>query len=359
MRTKSLFTQILGRSRRAGRGGAFISAVFAAAIVGFAGASAHAFKPAVLYDRPDFTQDSFHRSAHEGVKSFETLWNTRIIERGARDADGERYLELVAEVLADGHDVVMGVGFLFAPAFEVLAPKHRDVRFILVDSVVSGENVRSVVFREEQGSFLVGALAGMTTRSGIVGFVGGMDSEIIRKFGCGFVQGVRTTRPGVRVLSAMVGTTGAAFNSPEAGRQVTEGFVGQGADVVYHAAGRTGQGVIAAAAAAGIFAIGVDENQNGVAPGRVLTSMVKRLDVAVYTALRDATRANWRGGVTLLGLQEGGIDWSLDENNIGLVSAERQSRIEDLTIELLSGRRQVAAYGRGSGCPGFNFGPLP
>src|SRR6185312_11784321 len=203
-----------------------------------------------------------------------------------------------------GATIIVAVGFSQAAAVAKVAKEFPKVEFTLIDDVVDLPNVQSVLFKEHEGSFLVGVLAGMASKTGKVGFVGGMDIPLIRKFECGYAQGVKYAKPDAQVFENMTGTTPAAWNDPTKGGELAKSQFDRGADVVYAAAGGTGVGVYQAAKDNGKLAIGVDSNQNHVQPGTMLTSMVKHVDVAVYNVLKG-----WTGGVQVLGLKEGGVDY--------------------------------------------------
>jgi basic membrane protein A len=207
------------------------------------------------------------------------------------------------------------------------------------------------VFNEHEGSYLVGMMAAMASESGKVGFVGGMDIPLIRKFACGYVQGVKSVNPGATVFQNMTGTTGAAWNDPVKGGELTKAQIAQGADVVYHAAGGTGRGVLQAAADAGVLGIGVDSNQNGSHPGSVLTSMLKRVDVAVYNAFKDAQDGDFATGFSVLGVAEEGVGYAMDENNAPLVSADMQAAVDAAAAKIASGELAVHDYTADSNCP--------
>jgi basic membrane protein A len=263
--------------------------------------------------------------------------------------------------IADGYSPIICVGFAYASVVADLAPSHPGTRFVIIDATINDglANVQSIVFREEQGSFLVGVLAAMTTETSIVGFVGGRDCDVIRNFACGFAQGVQHQSPATKVRVRMAGTTGAAFKAPAIGARLTRELAGQGADIVFHAAGGTGMGVISAAEELGILAIGVDLNQNALAPGTVLTSMLKRIDVAVYLALSDAASGQWQPGVRWLGLEEDGVGWALDEHNLDLVPLPVQKRMEEVHFDVVMGEIEVHRYADDRHCPAHSFAALP
>ena len=178
-----------------------------------------------------------------------------------------------------------------------------------------------MLFKEHEGSFLVGMAAAMSSRTGRIGFVGGMDVPLIRRFAVGYEEGAKHVNPDILVYRDMTGTTPAAWRNPAKGGELARGQFRRGADVVYAAAGATGLGVYQAAREAGKLAIGVDSNQNYLHPGTMLTSMIKRVDLAVYEAFKSARDGSWKGGVRILGLAEGGVGWALDEHNRSLVPA--------------------------------------
>jgi basic membrane protein A len=237
---------------------------------------------------------------------------------------------------------VIGVGFLFTEAIRAVARDHPEVRFVLVDGEIEDlPNVASLVFREHEGSFLVGALAALTSETGTVGFVGGMDVPLIHKFEAGYRAGATYQRPDVKVLVGYAGVRPEAFADPVRGKEIALSQMARGADVVFHAAGVTGLGVIEAAKEQGRLAIGVDSNQNGVAPGVVLTSMVKRVDVAIHRAVGDAVNDRFRGGLVEFGLREEGVGWALDEHNEALVPAPARERLAALADSIVAGSIEV------------------
>jgi basic membrane protein A len=211
--------------------------------------------------------------------------------------------------------------------------------------VVRLPNVESVVFKEQEGSFLVGMMAALASKSGKVGFVGGMDIPLIRKFQCGYEQGAKYANPKVELSAAMTGTTPSAWNDPTRGAELAKAQFAKGVDVVFAAAGGTGVGVYQAARDAGKLAIGVDSNQNHLQPGTMLTSMVKRVDVAVYTLAKKTTP-----GVTVLGLKEGGVDYALDQHNQKLVSPEMKQKVDAAKADIIAGRIKVADYMADNAC---------
>ncbi|MGH6959845.1 MAG: BMP family lipoprotein, partial [Dongiaceae bacterium] len=234
---------------------------------------------------------------------------------------------------------------------KTVAAEFPDIKFTLIDDVVDLPNVQSLIFKEHEGSFLVGVLAAMVSKTGKVGFVGGMDIPLIRKFACGYVQGVKFANPNAQVFQNMTGTTGDAWNDPTKGGELARSQFDRGADVVYAAAGGTGLGVYQAAKDSGKYAIGVDSNQNYIHPGTMLTSMLKRVDQATYNAFKTAMDGTWKPGVQTLGLAEDGVGWALDDNNKPLVTADMQAKVEAAKADIVAGKIQVADYMTNSNCP--------
>jgi basic membrane protein A len=216
--------------------------------------------------------------------------------------------------------------------------------------VVDLPNVKSLVFKEHEGSFLVGALAAMASESGKVGFVGGMDIPLIRRFACGYEQGAKYVNGDTEVFQNMTGSTPAAWNDPGKGSELAKSQFDRGADVIYAAAGGTGIGVYQAAADEGKLAIGVDSNQNHLHPGTMLTSMVKGVDVAVYNSFKQGMDNSWTAGVEVLGLAENGVGWALDEHNAAIVSNEMKAEIEALREKIIAGEISVHDYMSDSTC---------
>jgi basic membrane protein A len=221
---------------------------------------------------------------------------------------------------------------------------------VIIDGVVDAPNVRSVIFSEHEGSYLVGMLAGLASESGTVGFVGGMDIPLISRFGCGYAQGVRAVNPDAVIIQNMTGTTPAAWNDPVRGGELTRAQVAQGADVVFAAAGGTGLGVLQTAADEGILSIGVDSNQNYLHPGMVLTSMLKRVDVAVYDAFSTPVD-EIETGIHVFGLAEEGVGYALDENNADLITEDMIAQVDAARAAIIAGEISVHNYTEDGMCP--------
>jgi basic membrane protein A and related proteins len=271
---------------------------------------------------------------------------TPVVLQSKVPEDYEPNLQLLVD---QGVSLAVGVGFMLENAVETVAKRNPDSKFLLIDSpLVAADgktytlpNVRTVMFREEQGSFLVGALAGLATKGNKVGFVGGMEVPLIKKFEAGFRAGVAATNPKATVLVNYTGS----FDNVAAGKQVGQDLVTKGADIVYHAAGSDGLGVIQAvkeARAAGkpVFVIGVDSDQSHLAPDAVLTSMLKRVDLGVYEAVRDLSQGKLEGGDVVLGLKEGGVSYAPVRVDFP-GKAEALQKVEELRAKIVSGEIQV------------------
>ena len=308
------------------------------------------FKPAVVYDMGGKFDKSFNEGVYNGVKRFTEETGIEVMEfEVTNEAQRQRAMERLVQ---RGATALLGVGFAQADAIAAVAEANPDARFGIIDVFwLDQPNVRQYSFKEHEGSYLVGVAAAMKSETGTVGFVGGMDIPLIRKFACGYVQGVKGTRPDVKVLQNMTGTTPAAWNDPVKGGELAQSQIDRGADVVYHAAGGTGIGVIRTTADAGKLAIGVDANQNYLAPGNMLTSMVKRVDVAAYQYFMDTHKGMFSAGVVQLGLAEDGVDWAVDEHNESLVAGEIEAAVAAAKKAIISGEISVHNYVDDESCP--------
>ena len=322
-----------------------------AAAVTALSAGVAAAEPALVYDLGGKFDKSFNEAAFTGAERWaeETGGSYRDIEMQS-EAQREQALRRLAEA---GHNPIVTTGFAFADVLNEVAPDYPDTRFAIIDGFVEQPNVQSVLFAEHEGSYLVGMLAGMASESGTVGFVGGMDIPLIRRFGCGYAQGVLAANPDATVVANMTGTTPSAWNDPVRGGEIAQAQISQGADVVYAAAGGTGVGVLQTAADADILSIGVDSNQNFLHPGQVLTSMLKRVDNAVFDAFEAGTELE--AGVLVMDLAAGGVDWALDEYNEALISDEMREAVEAAADAIRSGEMTVHNYTDDDSCPVLSF----
>ena len=299
--------------------------------------------PAIIYDMGGKFDKSFNEAAYNGMQRWTKETGKPYLEfEIANESQREQAIRRMAE---KGASPIIGVGFSQASSIEKVAKEFPKLKFAIVDMVVNLPNVESVVFKEQEGSFLVGAMAAMASKTGKVGFVGGMDIPLIRRFACGYEQGAKFINAKAEVYQNMTGTTGAAWNDPGRGGELAKAQFAKGADVVFAAAGGTGIGVYQAAKDSGKLAIGVDSNQNHLQPGTMLTSMLKRVDVAVYNVSK-----NHKPGVTVLGLKEGGIDYAMDTHNAKLVSADMKKKVDAAKADIISGKIKVADYMAGNAC---------
>ncbi len=308
-------------------------------------------EPAVIYDLGGKFDKSFNEAGYNGAKRWadETGGTFREIELTS-EAQREQALRRFAEA---GANPIITMGFAMTTPIEAVAPEYPDVKFVNIDGWANLPNVQTVSFAEHEGSYLAGVMAAMASKSGTVGFIGGMDIPLIRKFGCGYAQGVKSVNPNATIVANMTGTTPAAWNDPVKGSELTKAQIAQGADVVYAAAGGTGVGVLQTAADEGILSIGVDSNQNHLHPGKVLTSMLKRVDNTVYNALKDGS--DLQTGYLTMDLASEGVGVAFDENNAALVSAQMKNAVAAATDGIISGSITVENYAATDTCTVLEF----
>jgi basic membrane protein A len=300
-------------------------------------------EPAVIYDMGGKFDKSFNEAAYNGAERWKKEGGKAYLDfEIANEAQREQAMRRMAD---KGANPIIAIGFSQGSTVEKVSKDFPKLQFAIIDSVVKAPNVESIVFKEQEGSFLVGMMAALASKTGKVGFIGGMDIPLIRRFQCGYEQGAKFANPKAEVTSNMTGTTPAAWNDPTRGAELAKAQFAKGVDVVFAAAGGTGIGVYQAAKDGGKYAIGVDSNQNHLQPGTMLTSMVKRVDVAVYNAAKKVTP-----GVTVLGLKEGGVDYALDKNNEKLVSADMKKKVDAAKADIIAGKIKVADYMADNAC---------
>ncbi len=312
-------------------------------------AAAAEVNPAIIYDMGGKFDKSFNQGVFTGAQKFKK--DTGISFREFEISNDSQRQQAMRNFARRGHDPILAVGFSQASALEKVAKEFPKVRFVIIDMVVPLPNVQSIVFKEHEGSFLVGILATMASKSAKIGFVGGMDIPLIRRFACGYVAGAKYANQGITVFQNMAGSTPAAWSDPVKGGELAKSQFDRGADVVYHAAGGTGVGVLQAAADAGKLGIGVDSNQNQLHPGSVLTSMLKRVDIAAYNTFMAVKNGTWKAGVSVLGLKENGVGWALDKNNAKLITADMKAAVAKATADIISGKIKVHDYMSDNKCP--------
>jgi basic membrane protein A len=312
-------------------------------------------EPAVIFDLGGKFDKSFNESAYNGAERWakETGGTYLEIELSS-EAQREQALRRFAE---RGANPIITTGFAMADPVTQVSPDYPDITFVNIDGFFPNldelPNVLAISFAEHEGSFLVGMLAAKKSETGTIGFVGGMDVPLIRHFACGYAQGAKAVNPDINIIPNMTGTTPAAWNDPVKGGELAKAQVSQGADVIYAAAGGTGVGVLQAAADEGILSIGVDSNQNYLHPGQVLTSMLKRVDVAVYNVLMagDAVET----GQLSLSLADDGVGYAVDENNEALLTEDMIAAVEKAKAAIIAGDIDVTSYYANDSCPVLTF----
>jgi basic membrane protein A and related proteins len=318
----------------------------------FASAAAYAadIKPAVIYDLGGKFDKSFNEGVFNGATKFAK--ETGVAFRDLEIQNDAQREQVIRKFAKDGFSPIIMPGFAWETALKKVAPEYPKTNFGIIDDVVDLPNVQSMIFRADEGSFLVGVIAAETSKTGKVGFVGGMDIPLISAFECGYAQGVKYASDSKdEVIANMTGTTPAAWNDPVKGGELAKSQMDRGADIVYAAAGATGQGVLKAAADAGKFGIGVDSNQNGLFPGKVLTSALKRVDVATYDSFMAAKNGTWKGGVQTFNLKNDGVGYAVDDNNKAILSDAAKAKAEAAKADIISGKIDVHNYMSDNKCP--------
>jgi basic membrane protein A and related proteins len=306
-------------------------------------ATAQTTTPAVIFDMGGKFDKSFNEAAYRGVEQWKKDTGGKYLE--FEISNETQRVQAIRRMAERGASPIISVGFAQASALNQVAKDFPKTKFVIIDEKVNQPNVQSVLFKEQEGSFLVGALAALTSKTGKVGFVGGMDIPLIRKFECGYEQGAKAANPKAEVFKNMTGTTASAWNDPTRGGELAKAQFAKGVDVVFAAAGGTGVGVYQAAKDAGKLAIGVDSNQNHLQPGTMLSSMVKRVDVAVYNVLKE-----WKPGINVLGLKEGGVEYAVDANNAKLIAPAVKAKLDAYKADIIAGKIKVADYMADNAC---------
>ena len=330
-------------------------------LIAFASTSVWATKVALVFDAGGKFDKSFNQSAWEGaVRARDTLGiELKDVEPGDTSAIEEAFRAFAGQ----GYDLLIGIGFANAPSVEKVAKEFPNTNFAIVDSVVDLPNVASLVFKEHEGSFLVGMIAAMRSREingqRMIGFIGGMDIPLIHKFEEGYRQGAQLVWPNIEVIANYVGNTPAAWNDPAKGKEIANSQISKGASVIYAAAGASGNGLFDAIKTTNpkgpcmpqtankkrtdscVYAIGVDANQNYIVPGQVLTSMLKRVDVAVFDTIKAVKDGNFQGGIRVFDLKNNGVGYALDEYNEALVTKRIQQVVNQYRQKIIDGELEV------------------
>lgn len=320
-------------------------AILVALAAGLIGAD---FKPAVVFDMGGKFDKSFNEGVYNGVEKFKK--ETGVNYRSFEITNPTQREQVIRKMAKRGANPIIGIGFSQGPAVEKVSKEFPNTNFAIIDMVVKRPNVQSILFKEQEGSFLVGMLAAMASKTHKIGFIGGMDIPLIRKFECGYEQGAKYADPNVVVIQNMTGSTPSAWNDPSKGGELAKAQFDRGVDVVFAAAGATGIGVYQAAKDAGKLAIGVDSNQDYLQPGTMLTSMVKRVDIAAYNFLKSAKNGKFKSGVQVLGLKENGVGWSYDKYNKNLITPEMKKAVDKARADIISGKIKVHNYMTDNSC---------
>lgn len=339
--------------RRAKVGPLLLLSLLTLLIAGAPGLAARPMRPALILSnigRPDPYNAAALSGFLKAVKPFDVPF--RYYEPARVGTSLEDMLTIVRRIARAGFEPIILVGNQNVAVTETLAPEFPDTRFAILDAVVAGPNVRSVLFGDEEGAYLAGMAAASVTKSAVLGFIGGLDVPVIRRFECGFIQGARSVRPDVVVYSLFDPPSPIAFNNPRAGVLMALRLVDAGADVIFPAAGTTGVVALATTVDAGRLAIGVDVNENGIYPGHVLTSVEKHLDIAIVRLLADYRTGDWRGGsIDRLGLKDGGVGLSFDRSNEALISSETRERLDRARRDMEAGKPGFEPVGADGRCP--------
>ncbi|HWV19699.1 MAG TPA: BMP family ABC transporter substrate-binding protein [Devosia sp.] len=303
---------------------------------------------ALVYDGGGKFDKSFNEAAYNGAEMFKAEGGAYQDLEISGDAMRE---QAIRQFAARGNNPIVMPGFSWETALKTVAPEFPDTKFTIIDTVVDLPNVQSVVFKEQEGSYLVGILAAMKSETGKIGVVPAFNFDLLEAFACGYAQGAKSVNPDIQVLETYVGTGFEAFNDPGKATEVAKSQLDQGVDVVFQVAGGAGAGVLQAAADAGKFGIGVDSNQNHLHPGSVLTSMVKRVDVATYNAMKGVEDGTWAPGTIVLGLAEDGVGAAFDDNNASLITDDMKAAVDKATADIISGAVTVHDFRTDKACP--------
>ena len=310
-------------------------------------------KVGIVFDIGGKNDRSFNAAAWEGVRRAEK--DLDIILRDVEPGNPTSIEPAMRAFAEEKFDLIIGVGFAQSPIMEKVARDYPQIKFAIVDGVILDKegnplpNVASLVFREHEGSFLVGMIAASKSKTGTIGFLGGMDIPLIHKFETGYEEGARSVNPKIQVIQNYVGVTDGAWNNPGRGKELALGQIEKGADVIFTAAGNSGLGAFDAVeqygrnerGEANKFVIGVDSNQNMVKPGFVLTSMVKRVDNAVYDVVKEVLDGKFQGGFDAFGLDKDGVAYAMDDNNKALIPGDVILRVEQAKTDIVSGKVTV------------------
>src|ERR1017187_5146494 len=299
-------------------------------------------KVGLVLDRGGKDDKSFNSSAYEGASRAKAKLG--ILLKYVEAADDNAFEPTLRAFALRDFDLIIGIGFAQKEAIQKVAAQFPGKHFAIVDSQVEAPNVRSLMFQEHEGAYVIGAIAAMTSKTGKVGFVGGMDVPLIRRFEMGYEAGAKKVNPQVTVIANYVGVTGEAWNNPPKGKELALAQYDSGVDVIFAAAGASGFGGFDAAEERKKFAIGVDSNQNWIKPGLILTSMLKRVNLAVFATIAEAKNGKFTGGIKRFGLPDKGVDYAVDQYNEKILTESVRQRAEELKAEIIAGKIVVPDY---------------
>jgi basic membrane protein A len=296
----------------------------------------------LVLDKGGKDDKSFNSAAYAGAKKAEKELGIEL--KYVEATDNNSIENLHRNFSQKKYDLIIGIGFAQVDAVKKVAKLFPEIKFAIVDGEINEKNVKSILFEEHEGSYVVGYAAGMKTKTNVIGFLGGMDIPLIRRFQKGFEAGAKAAQPKSRILVNYIGATGEAWNNPAKAKELSLSMISQKADVIFHAAGASGSGLFDAASDKKIFAIGVDSNQNWMKPGIVLTSMLKKVDVAVFDVIKSIKNNEFKGGINRFGVSSGGVDWALDEYNKSLWSEVEIKKISQVKDDISHGKITVPDY---------------
>lgn len=301
-----------------------------------------AIKVALVLDKGGKDDKSFNSAAYEGATKAQKDLGIELKYVEATDTNAlENFHRTFAK---KNYDLVIGIGFAQTDAIKKVSKQNPQTKFVIVDGEINQPNVKSLLFEEHEGSFLVGYIAALKSKTAKVGFVGGMDIPLIRRFAMGYSAGVKYANPKAKVIENFIGVTGEAWNNPAKAKELALSQISAGADVIFVAAGASGSGVFDATEEKKVYAIGVDSNQNWIKPGIILTSMLKRVDIAVYETIKQTQDGKFTAGVTRFGLKDKGIDYSLDSFNEKVLTADIRKKADNIKSEIIHGKIKVPDY---------------
>jgi basic membrane protein A len=309
--------------------------------------SAWAFKVGLVLDKGGKDDKSFNSSAYEGATKAQKELGIEL--KYVEAVDSNALESLHRSFASKDFDLIIGIGFAQADAVKKIAAQFPQRKFALVDGEVTAPNVRSLLFEEQEGAYIVGAIAAMKSKAGKIGFIGGMDIPMIRRFEMGFSAGLKKINPKAQLTSNFIGISGEAWNNPGKAKELALAQYNSGIDIIFVAAGASGAGVFDAAEETKKLAIGVDSNQDWIKPGFILTSMLKRVDVAVFTTIKETLEGHFVAGAAHYGLKNHGIDYSLDQYNSKILDPETRKKDDELKTQIIAGKIHVPDFYKNGG----------